>query len=54
MAVPNPEHARIAAEATANAEAPITIAVWDKTSSPLAIVTAAEGSRHSRSRETGI
>lgn len=41
LAVPTPARARVATEVTANAGVPITVAVWDKTSSALAIVAAA-------------
>jgi len=49
LAVPTPARARAAAEATADTGAPIAIALWDKTSSPLEIVATADagGSWHS-------
>jgi hypothetical protein len=49
MAAPTPARARAATDATANTGAPIIVAVWDKTSSALAIVTAAEASNSTRS-----
>ncbi len=50
MLVPTPARARVAADATANTGIPITVAVWNKTNSALAIVTAAGPERMPRIR----